>query len=101
MSYQSPIVFDTLGKLHALGHGLFGYCRNCRRISRHRLHACRNEVSAGASGSSLLRFPRMAEVMMRSWACSADGLTAYQLKAGRRARTSKVRNNSDRQRSLL
>jgi hypothetical protein len=26
------IVRDTLGKLHAHGHGLSGYCRPCRRF---------------------------------------------------------------------
>jgi hypothetical protein len=26
------IVLDTLGKLHAHGHGLNGYCRPCRRF---------------------------------------------------------------------
>ena len=25
------IVLDTLGKLHAYGHGLFGYCHACDR----------------------------------------------------------------------
>jgi hypothetical protein len=25
------VVLDTLGKLHARGHGLTGYCRSCRR----------------------------------------------------------------------
>jgi hypothetical protein len=26
------IVLDTIGKLHAHGHGLNGYCRPCRRF---------------------------------------------------------------------
>ncbi len=31
MPDQSRIILDTLGKLHAHGHGLFGYCRRCDR----------------------------------------------------------------------
>jgi len=31
MSDMRRIVLDTLGKLHTNGHGLFGYCRSCRR----------------------------------------------------------------------
>ena len=31
MSDISNIVINTLGKLHAHGHGLFGYCRTCDR----------------------------------------------------------------------
>jgi hypothetical protein len=31
MSNADRIVLDTLGKLHAHDHGLFGYCRNCDR----------------------------------------------------------------------
>ena len=28
---RAPHRLDTLGKLHAHGHGLFGYCRRCDR----------------------------------------------------------------------
>ena len=31
MSNAHRIVLDTLGKVHAHGHGLFGYCRTCDR----------------------------------------------------------------------
>ena len=31
MSNADRIVLDTLGKLHAHRHGLFGYCRRCDR----------------------------------------------------------------------
>jgi hypothetical protein len=31
MSNADRIVLDTLDKLHAHGHGLFGYCRTCDR----------------------------------------------------------------------
>ena len=31
MSNADRIVLDTLGKLHAHRHGLFGYCRTCDR----------------------------------------------------------------------
>jgi len=31
MSNAHRIVLDTLGKLHAHGHGLFGWCRKCDR----------------------------------------------------------------------
>ena len=27
---QQPIVLDTLGKLHAYGYRLFGWCRDCQ-----------------------------------------------------------------------
>jgi hypothetical protein len=31
LSRRRHIVLDTIGKLHAHGHGLFGYCRRCDR----------------------------------------------------------------------
>jgi hypothetical protein len=31
MSNADRITLDTLGKLHAHGHGLFGWCRRCDR----------------------------------------------------------------------
>jgi hypothetical protein len=31
---QQPIVLDTLGKLHAHGYSLWGWCRDCAKLYR-------------------------------------------------------------------
>jgi formate-dependent nitrite reductase cytochrome c552 subunit len=31
---QQPIVLDTLGKLHAHGYRLFGWCRDCHVLAK-------------------------------------------------------------------
>ena len=40
------IVIDTLGKLYAHGHGVGGYCRDCRRLFSVSMAALIHERSA-------------------------------------------------------
>ena len=53
MSDTHPIVLGTLGKLHAHGHGLFGYCRTCARLPRGRPRCGVHEIEANSTESIL------------------------------------------------
>ena len=62
MSNAHRIILDTLGKLHAHRHGLFGYCRTC---DRHFDVPLPTLIAARGADSPVVR--------MRSVKCAACG----------------------------